>query len=249
MQRQRWMVGVCGLVLVFGLALWGGGEGYSQGKGGARRAGTRKTFVAGGSAFAMRWIPAGSFVMGSPIGEAGRQYDEGPQRRVQISKGFWMLETEVTQGQYRALMGSNPSHFQKCGDNCPVEKVNWHDARAFANKLSEAQKRVPCAVTDRRIFQCKGWRLPTEAEWEYAARAGTTGAWYGDVDEVAWYGGNSDKKTHPVGGKKANAWGLKDMLGNVWEWTMDMYGSYEGMATQDPLQSKPADRCVVRGGS
>ncbi|MCK6510645.1 formylglycine-generating enzyme family protein [Myxococcota bacterium] len=174
--------------------------------------------------------------------------NKSPQRSVTISKGFWMLESEVTQGQYKALMGRNPSHFSSCGDNCPVEQVSWHEAREFAEKLSEAQGLAACTETERGIFGCKGWRLPTEAEWEYAARAGSTGARHGELDDVAWYGGNSDSKTHPVGGKSANGWGLKDMLGNVYEWTMDVYGSYEGLGTQDPLRSGSSTLRVSRGG-
>jgi formylglycine-generating enzyme required for sulfatase activity len=233
----------------------------------ARKVGERKTFLVKGVKFAMRWIPAGSFLMGSPSNEAEREDNEGPQRRVYISKGFWMLETEVTQGQYKALMRSNPSKFKKCGNNCPVDQVSWHNARAFANKLSQAQKLSACRATNRKIFQCKGWRLPTEAEWEYAARAGTTGARHGALNDIAWWGawsgdGNTEvsydgaferhnKKwgTHPVGQKQANAWGLHDMLGNVLEWTMDVYGGYSGMGTKDPLRSSGGKLRVERSSS
>lgn len=231
------------------------------------KAGTRKIFTAGGASFAMRWIPSGSFMMGSPSDEYGRRSNEGPQRRVEISKGFWMLETEVTQGQYKALMGSNPSKFKKCGDNCPVEMVKWNDVRRFASKLSRAQGLSVCSERDRGIFKCVGWRLPTEAEWEYAARAGTTGARHGELNEVAWWGafvgyGNAEvsydgayeahgKKwgTHPVGEKGANAWGLHDMLGNVSEITIDVYkDSYKGMGTRDPLCTDNGTMRVSRGG-
>ncbi|MCK6513329.1 SUMF1/EgtB/PvdO family nonheme iron enzyme [Myxococcota bacterium] len=211
-------------------------------------AGQGHQFMVKRQTFRVRWIPAGSFVMGSPENESGRDSDEGPQRSVTISKGYWMLESEVTQGQYKALMGSNPSRFSSCGDNCPVERVSWHQARAFADKLSRVQGLAPCTTTGRGIFRCKGWRLPTEAEWEYAARARSTGARYGEVDDVAWYGGNSKGKTHPVGKQSANGWGLKDMLGNVWEWTMDVEGSYAGMSTQDPLRSSGSTKRVFRGG-
>lgn len=258
------------------------------------KAGKRKTFRVKGVEFAMRWIPPGTFMMGSPPNEAGREkahpsgtdmreftrnngdFDEDTQRRVKISKGFWMLETEVTQGQYKALMGSNPSYFKKCGKNCPVEEVSWNNARMFANKLSKAQKLPACRTTDRTIFGCKGWRLPTQAEWEYAARAGTTGVRYGALDKIAWYEDNSgdpkppvktndeedkeravgieeppsrNNKTHPVGLKKANAWGLYDMLGNVSEWTMDVYGEYAGLPTRDPLRTKDGIGRVYRGGN
>lgn len=217
----------------------------------AQASNAKKTFSVGGVEFAMRWISAGSFRMGSAESERERDKDEGPQRTVQINKGFWMLETEVTQGQYKTLMTLNPSHFSTCGDNCPVEKVSWDDARAFADKLSEKQGLAPCSATDTAIFQCTGWRLPTEAEWEYAARAGSTDARYDEVSAVAWYTKNSEEKTHPVGQKKANAWGLYDMLGNVWEWTMDAFkNSYEGLPSQDPLHLGGNNSLarVARGG-
>jgi formylglycine-generating enzyme required for sulfatase activity len=245
-QRERkaeamlWYVKACGL----------GSDLACQAKNVLTRAGgERKILQVKGVAFAMRWIPAGTFVMGSPSREAGRYDDEGPQRSVRISKGFWMLETEVTQGQWKALMGTNPSRFKDCGENCPVEQVSWEEARGFADKLSNAEGLSACTATDSEIFKCVGWRLPTEAEWEYAARAGTTGERYGEVDSVAWYGGNSDGKTHPVGGKRANVWGLHDMLGNVWEWVMDGRGSsYAGLAAVDPLRTEGGTRRVIRGG-
>lgn len=250
-----------------------------------RKAG--KSFSVQGVEFVMRWIPAGWFLMGSPTHEQGRHEKETPQLRVRISRGFWMLESEVTQEQYKALMGSTPSGFKNCGNNCPVEQVNWEEARAFANKLSKATNLTACKATDRDIFKCVGWRLPTEAEWEYAARAGTKTATYNtateykilgrynapNLDSIAWYGGNSGVEyeggfdciawveqqyssskcgTYPVGRKKANAWGLKDMLGNVWEWTMDVYAdSYAGLSLQDPLRSTSSNttRRVIRGGS
>ncbi len=227
----------------------------------SRPSGARRIFRVKGATFAMRWIPAGSFTMGSPENEPNRSSSEGPQRSVTISKGYWMLESEVTQGQYKALMGSNPSRFSSCGDNCPVEGVSWYEARAFAEKLSEAQGLAACTARDRRIFDCKGWRLPTEAEWEYAARAGTTTAFHtGDCisTDQANYDGNYPQqgcakgeyrsKTIEVCSLARNAWGLCDMHGNVWEWVMDGYGSYEGMGTQDPLRSSGGAKRVNRGG-
>lgn len=156
------------------------------------------------------WIPPGSFEMGSNRGEA----DEKPVHRVTIKKGFYMGKYEVTQKQWQAIMGNNPSYFK--GDNLPVEKVLWDDAQEFIKKLNE--------ISDRYTF-----RLPTEAEWEYACRAGTTGDYAGDLDEMAWYENNSGKQTHPVGMKKPNGWGLYDMLGNVFEWCQDrLHDNYEG---------------------
>ncbi len=228
----------------------------------SKPSGARRSFTVKGATFAMRWIPAGSFRMGSPENEPNRDSDEGPQRSVTISKGYWMLESEVTQGQYKALMGSNPSYFSSCGDNCPVERVLWHDARAFAEKLSEAQGLAACKATDKGIFDCKGWRLPTEAEWEYAARAGTTTAYHtGDCisTDQANYDGNYPQTgcakgeyrngTIEVCSLARNAWGLCDMHGNVWEWTMDWYkNSYSGLSTRDPLRSIGRSDRVVRGG-
>lgn len=176
----------------------------------------------------IRWLPPGEFLMGSPGSEKGRDSDEGPQHRVQISGGFWMMETEVTQGQYKALMGTNPSRFKSCGARCPVEKVSWYEAGVYANALSKKEGLSSCfkcsgsgtgvscsAVSHSGYVACKGWRLPTEAEWEYAARAGTKGARDGNLNDIAWFDGNSGSKTHTVGQKQANAWGLYDMLGNV----------------------------------
>jgi formylglycine-generating enzyme required for sulfatase activity len=226
-------------------------------------AGERKVFRVGGVRFAMRWIPAGSFMMGSLYSDPMNQSREQPQHEVRITRGFWMLESEVTQGQYKALMGTNPSHFSSCGDNCPVEQVSRDDARAFANKLSEAQGLPDCAATNRDIFQCEGWRLPTEAEWEYAARAGTTTPFHtGDcisTDQANYNGGypatgcpkgEYREKTIAVCSLSSNAWGLCDMHGNVWEWVMDVYrSSYTGLPTVDPLRTDKGMGWVLRGGS
>ncbi len=153
-------------------------------------------------------IPAGTFMMGSLKNEEDR-YDDETQHRVTISKPFYMQTTPVTQGQWQSVMRDNPSYF-KGNDQLPVECVSWDDVQEFIKKLNKMEG------TDK-------YRLPTEAEWEYAARAGTTGARYGEIDEIAWYNENSDGKTHPVGEKAPNAWGLYDMLGNVWEWAQDLY--------------------------
>jgi len=174
-------------------------------------------------------IPAGSFQMGCSPGDGECQDDEKPRHQVTI-RAFRMMKYEVTQGQYQQVIGSNPSNFSSCGTNCPVEQVAWSEAKVFCERV--------------------GGRLPTEAEWEYAARAGTTGVRYGDVDRVAWYIGNSGNKTHPVGQKQANAWGLYDMLGNVWEWCADWYDAnyYSSSPTQYPVNTSSGSFRVVRGG-
>ncbi len=182
-------------------------------------------------------IPAGEFMMGS-----NKSADEKPVHRVQLG-AFRLGKTEVTQGLWQALMGENPSNFKK-GNNYPVEPVSWDDCIKFINKLND--------LTDG------SFRLPTEAEWEYACRAGTSGDRYGDLDEIAWYGGNSGGETNPVGKKQPNAWGLYDMLGNVWEWCQDMYDEnfYSNSPAQNPLAGivKFGGKIsggfrVIRGGS
>ena len=178
-------------------------------------------------------IPAGSFLMGSPEDEQDRGSDE-TQHAVTISQGFWMGKYEVTQGQWEAVMGSNPSRYSQCGPRCPVEQVSWDDVQEFIARLNA-----------REGGSGYRYRLPTEAEWEYAARAGTSGARYGELDEIAWYAGNSGETIHPVGQKLANAWGLHDMLGNVWEWTADWYRSYPGA---DDEFDYSGSRRVFRGG-
>ena len=185
-------------------------------------------------------VPAGSFVMGSPEDEEGRSDREGPQREVTLSQGFWMGKYEVTQGEWEAVMGSNPSSFKDCGPRCPVEGVSWEDVQGFVARLNEREAAAGSAAR---------YRLPTEAEWEYAARAGTTGARHGELDDIAWWSGNSGGETHPVGEKRANAWGLYDMLGNVWEWTADWHGDYPSGAVTDPTGPSTGSRRGNRGGS
>ncbi len=223
-------------------------------------AGRRRVFCVGGVDFPMRWIPAGRFWMGSGDDDDEAYKDEKPRGEVVLTRGCWMGETPVTQGQYLAIMGENPSSFQGAGVDVPVERVSWYDAAAFANKLSALEGLSACFVVEgdqvesvgnggSDVLACDGWRLPTEAEWEYAVRAGTTTPRYGDVDKIAWYRENSSNMTHRVGQKQPNAWGLYDMLGNVSEWTMDVWDAYTGQPTQDPLRSSGATKRVFRGGS
>ena len=177
-------------------------------------------------------IPGGTFQMGSHSEEADEI--EKPVHQVTLSS-FYIGKYEVTQGQWEAIMGSNPSLFQK-GDNYPVEQVSWDDAKKFILKLNK--------LTGKR------YRMPTEAEWEYAARGGTTGDRYGDLNDIAWYQDNSEKSTHPIGQKQPNAYGLYDMLGNIWECCQDWQGPYTSSAQNNPTgPSAETDHRVYRGGS
>lgn len=192
-------------------------------------------------------IPAGTFMLGSPDNEDERQSDE-EQVRVTLS-AFLLGKTEVTQAQWSALMGKNPSNFN--GGTLPVEKVSWEDAMRFCEKLT-ARERSAGRLPETMVFT-----LPTEAQWEYACRAGTTSRFHsGDADSslsrAGWFGENWEKgKTHPVGQKIANKWGLYDMHGNVWEWCLDYYNPSRSGGV-DPEASIPGligERRVNRGGS
>jgi len=178
-------------------------------------------------------IPDGEFQMGSDSSAAFS--DEKPVHTVHIAKSFWLGKTEVPQGLWQAVTGSNPSYFKK-GDDYPVEHVSWDDCQAFITKLNQ-------------MLGSNYFRLPTEGEWEYACRAGTTGDRYGDIDAIAWYGSNSGSTTHPVGQKQANAWGLYDTLGNVYEYCQDWYGSYSSGYQTDPIGPGAGSLHVIRGGS
>ena len=219
-------------------------------------------------------VTPGTFTMGSPTGEPGRGSDE-TEHTVTLTGSYEIMEKEVTQDQFYALMAYRPSSFSWCGGSCPVETVCWHEAAAYANALSVAGGYAECyactgsgtgvsctpSTSYSTPYDCPGYRLPTEAEWEYAARAGTTGGTYNGtstltdctmpntvVDPIAWFCGNSSSTTHEVGGKTANAWGLYDMLGNVWEWCHDWYGTYPGTVT-DPWGPGTGSYRVPRGGS
>ena len=181
------------------------------------------------------WVPAGEFRMGS----TGRfaESDESPVTRVRISRGFWLGKYEVTQRQWQAVMRRNPSHFRNCGRDCPVERVSWNEVQSFIGRLNARSGGRP-------------YRLPTEAEWEYAARAGTTGAYYNrNLNVIAWHRGNSGRRTHPVGRKAPNGFKLHDMLGNVWEWVGDRKGKYPGGTVTNPAGPGSGAGRVYRGGS
>jgi formylglycine-generating enzyme required for sulfatase activity len=188
-------------------------------------------------AMELAWIAPGSFLMGSAEGEE----DERPTTQVRLSRGFWMGTHEVTQGQWEPVMGGNPSGFRDSGPTAPVENVTWEEAVEFCRRLTERAGPLPAGYEIR---------LPTEAEWEYACRAGRPAARLTStaLDEVAWYDGNSQGRTHAVGQKKANAWGLYDVLGNVWEWCWDRYGGYPGGEAVDPAGPDAGRERVVRGG-
>ena len=179
------------------------------------------------------WVPAGEFQMGSTSSDAWN--DEQPVTRVRISRGFWLGMHEVTQSDWQRVMGTNPSWFSGC-DRCPVETVSWNDAQEFTRSLNGRSGG-------------NRYRLPREAEWEYAARAGTTADRYGDIDVVAWHEENSEGSTRPVGQKAPNAWGLHDMLGNVYEWVQDRGGDYPGGFVTDPRGAASGSRRTSRGGS
>jgi formylglycine-generating enzyme required for sulfatase activity len=189
--------------------------------------------------------------LGSPTNEVGREADEGPQTLVTLSHGFWIGKFEVTQAEYFAVTGDNPNSFP--GDpNRPVESVSFFAASNYC-VLRTAQD-----LATGRIPPGSHYRLPTEAEWECAARAGNTNRfYYGDdpnltsLTEYAWFGAHNGLTTHPVGLKLPNAWGLYDMEGNVWEWCQDWYGSYPGGAVTDPQgpATNPIGWKVIRGGA
>jgi formylglycine-generating enzyme required for sulfatase activity len=173
------------------------------------------------------WIPPGKFQMGCSPGDAECFDNEKPAHQVTITKGFWLSQTTVPQQVYQRVIGKNPANHQS--PNLPVEEVNWDEATAY------------CAAV--------GGRLPTEAEWEYAARAGSTAARYGNLDDIAWYDGNSGKTSHEAGQKPANAFGLYDMLGNAWQWVADWFGPYSAEPQTDPTGPATGQLREPRGGS
>jgi formylglycine-generating enzyme required for sulfatase activity len=197
-------------------------------------------------------IAAGTFEMGCA--------DFGPIHTVTLTHDFWIGATEVTQAQYQAGMGSNPSAYSVCGGTCPVEQLSWALAARYANALSTAEGYSMCytASGDDLVpslagdpYACEGYRLPTEAEWEYAARAGESYTYSGSetVGDVAWYYSNSGFKTNPVATRAPNAWGLYDMSGNVWEWINDFWGTYATGPVTDPIGAVSSSARDQRGGS
>ena len=215
-------------------------------------------------------IAAGSFVMGSPAGtgdathypiwpaELGRNSDE-KQNVVILTKSFYMQTTEVTQMQWEQVMGAgtNPSTFIACGMDCPVEQVSWNDAQNFIDALNASESRSKCNTTPNTCYS-----LPTESQWEYAARGGTLTAFYSgaitntsctpldsNLNKIGWYCGNAVSTTHPVAQMEPNTWGLYDMSGNVYEWCEDWYGPYSDGPVTDPTGAASGSYRVLRGGT
>ena len=182
----------------------------------------------------MVYVSGGTFIMGGD-----ESSDQTPTHSVTLSS-YYICKYEVTQALWRAVMGSNPSYFK--GDNLPVESVSWNDCQTFINRLNS--------------YTGRNFRLPTEAEWEFAARGGNYSRHYkysgsNYISDVAWYGddsGSSGNRTHPVGTKQANELGLYDMSGNVWEWCSDWYGSYSSYSQNDPTGPNSGSERVMRGG-
>jgi len=203
----------------------------------------KQTYITNSLGMTFRLIPAGTFVIGSPTDELGRNSNEA-QYTVTFTDSFYMQTTEVTQGQWEMVMNDNPSSFTDCGHNCPVETISWQDSEIFITTLNAMGE--------------GSYTFPTEAQWEYAARAGSNKAFAnGDIsstitdsnlDAMGWYNSNSNATPHAVAQKQANAWGLYDMHGNIWEWCHDWYGAYPTGSVVDPVGPSSGSYWVMRGG-
>ena len=233
---------VCGLVISMKPAMAQETNGSADTN--ARKAGERLVKTVDGIEYAFRWCPAGKFFMGSPNSEKVRKRNE-TRHEVTLSHGFWMLETEVTQAMWKSLMfervsdkaslGTFDHEVNSEGPVFPMYYVNWTECQEFCRRLSN---KLGMKIT-----------LPTEAQWEYACRAGTTGRFAGDLDAMAWYLDNSEQRTHAVAQKQPNAWGLYDMHGNVDEWCQDWYRESLSDSVTDPAGAETGYFRVARGGS
>jgi len=214
---------------------------------------------------AMARVPAGTYEVGCTKGQSDCNPDEKPKRQVTLRRAYEVMVHEVTQGEYAGVMGSNPSKFSSCGDSCPVERVSWVDAVTYANAVSREAGLEECYTipTEQELLlgdtvswpkglPCTGYRLPTEMEWEVAARGGADTLYSGgnSLDSVGWTSSNSGSRTQAVMQKSPNAYGLYDMTGNVWEWTWDWYGAetYKERRVTDPLGPASGSNRVYRGG-
>ena len=202
--------------------------------------------LSAGTCLEMIWCDHGTFTMGSPSLEDKRESDED-QHEVTLTKGFWLGKYQVTQAQWYAVLGTDPSYFK--GSQRPVEQVSYNDALTFCRRLTEKER------AEGRLSDQYEYRLPTEAQWEYACRAGTKTALNNGTEsnfsEVAWYNSNAGGVTHIVGQRKPNAWGFYDMPGNVWEWCLDWYNEnyYRISPKEDPVESSTGSARAMRGGS
>ena len=264
---------VLGVIVIVAIAIgsavsMGGGSSKQVSERGSEQSHATSTSVLDDHGYRMVRIEPGTFWMGSSTSQEDRDDDE-IRHKVTITGAFSIGSTEVTQGLYRAVVGSNPSHFS--GDSNPVESISWWEAVEFCNKLSEREGRRPAyEINGERVTWdagANGYRLPTEAEWEYAARAGTSSRFYwgnsdgmADAKRHAWYRRNAwsekwkdphaaTEGTQPVGSRTPNAWNLYDTAGNVWEWCWDWYGPYPSGSVTDPTGPSSGDSRVIRGGS
>jgi formylglycine-generating enzyme required for sulfatase activity len=222
--NRRFLLFACLLVAASGLVAQQSASQKSAGAAAAPKLGDSKVNPKDGLRYL--WIPPGGLTVGCSPGDKECFEDEYPPRKVTLTRGFWLAQTEVTQAAFRKIMGYNNSVFE--GETLPVDSVSWVEADAYCSAI--------------------GGRLPSAAEWEYAARAGTTGSRYGNLDDIAWYWGNSQFSTHPVGKKKPNAFGLYDMLGNVVEWTYTWYWVQLNQENINPTGPSTAEYKELRGG-
>lgn len=198
----------------------------------AQKAGEQKSFeIFDGMTIDMVWIPAGSFTMGNTSGLEDQWSEKEQAHTVEVSKGFWMAKYETTQKLWQVVMGNNPSRQQ--AETHPVTDINWHEVMAFFKTIQR--------------FDTK-FDLPTEAQWEHAAKAGTDKDYSLPRDEITWHKENSGVVSHPVGTKKANLWGLHDIHGNVCEWTKDWLAPFTNKAETDPIGPETGERKLVKGG-